>query len=163
MTTDNNKNSQRNIRYTIRLNEEENALIRHDALTVKNYSNKAVARYIRDELLSSVSKADNKPSVLIPAANKELVDELRGAVSNLNQLTKVLHQLTKSSTHDNQVQHVTEMMKTVMDVSQRCKRLYDFNSGKGKRNDLANLALRTFTLKELKDIASLKSQIEAKQ
>ncbi|APD85410.1 hypothetical protein BM527_04540 [Alteromonas sp. Mex14] len=163
MTTDNNKNSQRNIRYTIRLNEQENELIRHDALNVKNYSNKAVARYIRDELLSSVSKADNGPSIIVPSVNEQIAKDLKGAVTNLNQSVKVLNQAAISSSYDDQINLAKKMMRDVIKLSKHCKSLHDFSKGITDNKALIKaIMLETFSFNELKEIALQKSK-EAKQ
>lgn len=162
MTTDNNKNSQRNKRYTIRLNEEENNQI-VDAALNKNYSNKAIARYIREELLLSISKADHSPSVFVPSVNQKLANDLRGAVNNLNQSVKVLHQLTITSTQSEQINQAKSMMSTIVKVAHRCKELQDFSKGEGGKNALAKMALETFNKRELEKLVSIKSKMETKQ
>lgn len=144
MTTDNNKNSQRNKRCTVSFTEEEHNTI-FDAAIAKNYSNKAIARYIREELLSSISSADQSPSIIVPAVNEQLASDLQGAVNNLNQTVKVLHQLTITSTQSAQIQQAEEIMKHVIQTSELCKDLRDFSKGKTKNLSLlANIVIDTF-------------------
>ncbi|MBR8842315.1 hypothetical protein [Pseudoalteromonas sp. JC3] len=162
MTTDNNKNSQRNKRCTVSFTEEEHKTI-FDAAIAKNYSNKAIARYIREELLSSISKADHSPCVIVPSVNQELAKDLRGAVNNLNQSLKVLHQLTITSTQSEQINQAKSMMSTIVKVAHRCKELQDFSKGEGGKNALAKMALETFNKRELEKLVSIKSNMESKQ
>lgn len=160
MTTDNNKNSQRNKRCTVSFTEEEHKTI-FDAAIVKNYSNKAIARFIREELLLSISSAEKPPTVFVPKINEAVQKDLHGAVTNLNQSVKKLNQIAQTSTYGEQLTFAKKMMRDALAVNNHCKALHDFSIGKNDNKALIRaILLKTFTSEELKLFAAQKLKIE---
>jgi len=163
MTKEKSSSDQRTNRYTIYLNDSENNKIRHDATHVKNYSNKAIAKYIREELLTSISTPENTLSVVLPAVNASVAHDLNGAVTNLNQSVKHLNTIALSEPLSAQAQEASKMMKHVTIVSKRCKNLYDFTKANFKNlNAIKMIVLDHLTSDEISHLASLKLKREAK-
>jgi hypothetical protein len=163
MTKEKSSSDQRTNRYTIYLNDSENNKIRHDATHAKNYSNKAIAKYIREELLTSLSTPENTLSVVLPAVNASVAKDLSNAVNNLNQSVKHLNTIALSEPLGAQAQQASKMMKDVTVVNNRCKHLYDFTKANFKnRHAIAMLLFEHFSSAEISNLASLKLKREAK-
>ena len=152
MTLEKTSTSQRKIRYTVYLNEDENTQLRNDAINVKGYSQKAVGKYIREQILTSLSDADKGPSISIPIVNEQPAKDLRGAVTNLNQSVKALHTIALSSSMSTQLEQANKIHKDVILVNNRCKNLFDFSSG----NIENKKALKMLAIEQL-EIADVES------
>jgi hypothetical protein len=159
MTTEKRKN-----RYSLYLSDSENALIRSDAIEEKGYSNKAIGRYLRDELLSSLSKADKTPSIIIPAVSSSTSKDLKGAVNNLNQSVRVLNTIALSSSLSAQKAEAEKMMVDVLELADICKQYKDFLDGDiSNKKILAHLAIQNLGSKALSNLSEKKGRWEKKQ
>lgn len=160
MTSENTSSSQRKIRYTVYLNEDENTQIRNDAINEKGYGQKAVGRYIREQVLASLSIAENGPSIIVPAVNEQPAKDLRGAVTNLNQSVRTLNTVAISSPVSTQFEQAKRILRDVILVSKRCKNLFDFSSGNiGNKNALKMLATEQLEIADVESIlASMKKR-----
>jgi hypothetical protein len=163
MTTEKTNSSQRKNRYTLYLNDSENTQIRDTALGL-GYSNKAIGRYIREQILSSLSDAEKTPSITIPAINTSTAIDLRGAVTNLNQSVRTLNTIALSSCISSQKEEAEKMMVDVLKLAEICKQYKSFLDG-----DLENLKLlyilsfNNFNSKTLINLAKKKAKMEVKK
>lgn len=160
MTSENTSSSQRKIRYTVYLNEDENTQLRNDAINEKGFGPKAVGRYIREQVLASLSIAESGPSIIIPPVNEQSAKDLRGAVVNLNQTVRVLNTIAMSSSIGTQLEHANKVYKNTLIISKRCKNLFDFSSGNVEnKNALKMLATEQLEIADVESIlASMKKR-----
>lgn len=157
MTLEKTSSSQRKIRYTVYLNEDENTLLRNDAINVKGYSQKAVGKYIREQILTSLSDADNGPSISIPVINASTARDLRGAVTNLNQSIRTLNTIALSSSISSQKAEAEKMMLQVLEIAALCKDHKNFLEGNNEnRKLLAELSVEVFSSKNLTNLSNRK-------
>jgi negative regulator of replication initiation len=153
------KTNARKNRYTVYLTDDENDLIRYDATTVKGYGNKAVGRYCRETILSSLSHAKTINPISIPTINASTALDLNGAVTNLNQSVKTLNRIALSEPLSAQSEQANRMMLYVMKIANTCKDFKNFLDGNiGNKKLLATLAGNTFSSEELRYLADHKDK-----
>ncbi|NQZ88495.1 MAG: hypothetical protein HRT54_13060 [Colwellia sp.] len=163
MTTEKTNSSQRKNRYTLYLNDSENSQVRDTAIG-QGYGNKAIGRYIREQLLSSLNDVEKGPSITIPAINTSTAIDLRGAVTNLNQSVRTLNTIALSSSISSQKEEAEKMMVDVLKLAEICKQYKSFLDG-----DIENLKLlyiltfNNFNSKTLLNLAKKKAIMEAKK
>lgn len=163
MTLEKTSTSQRKIRYTVYLNEDENTLLRNDAINVKGYSQKAVGKYIREQVLTPLSNAKKTPSISIPAINSDTAADLRGAVTNLNQSVRTLNTIALSSSISSQKAEAEKMMVQVLEIAALCKDHKNFLEGNiENKRLLARLTVSNFSSENLRSFADQKDARRAK-
>ena len=154
---------QRKNRFTLYLNDEEKDVVVDTAINKFDYSNKAIGRFIREHLLSSISKANIKPSISIPAISEQAANDLRGAVNNLNQSVRTLNKVALSSSPSAQLDEAKLMMKQVFSLAHICKNYKDFLSGNIENKKLLyTLAFHNFNSSQLEQLAIAKKEKESK-
>lgn len=158
----NSNTSKREIYKKVSFNLHELQVVRNSAISA-GYSPNALARFIREKLLKSLSKAEQMPTLSIPAVSESAANNLRGAVTNLNQCMKVLHQLAISDSNLKIVEEAIRMMQFVQQVANLCKNYADFLAKGQNKNVIARFVLHTLDTDEISQILEARKHLEKNQ
>lgn len=145
-------------RLTTNVTPEQFENIRKNAI-LSGYSPNAIGRFIREKLTRSFDYVEQKVSIEFPEVSADTHRQIQGAVTNLNQLLKVLHEAKLAGTHSSEIiEQVNGNMRLISEVSKACKERADFFGGKNPSASLARFVAYTCDNKMVAKIVAFKKQ-----
>ena len=154
--------AKRDKRLTTNVTEAELQIIRENA-RLSGYGPKATGSFIRDQLLNSLSEAEQATPTIVPSVSEQTSKDLHGAVHNLNQFMREMHRLRISNSSEAVIKQADGFMSKAMEITDTCKKYGDFLA-KGKNLSIvARFVLRVFTAEQIRKILEQREKYEAAQ